>query len=117
MAGGFGVLIDPSGGAMGVPVDMLRYSPFKDFFIPGLFLFGVLGIGNLLAVFIAWRQWRIAPFVQAGIGIVLVLWIVIQCMMLRSVVFLHVLFFVIGTIQSWLGWKALQRHFAFNQGN
>ncbi len=47
--GGGGILIvSPSGKLMGMPLSILRFSPFDSFLIPGLILFSLLGIAPCL---------------------------------------------------------------------
>lgn len=48
---GFVMIIDPSGGILGLPLEILVDSLFKDFLIPGLFLFIVLGIFPLVTLY------------------------------------------------------------------
>jgi hypothetical protein len=92
MAGGFAAISNPQS-PLGAPVDMLKYSPFSDFLIPGILLFGIIGIGNVVStVFVQRNPWYL-PYVSSVFGGALVIWIVVQCIMLRSVAFLHVLFF------------------------
>ena len=38
IGGGFMLVKDPSGFALGVPLNFLEGSPFQDFLIPGIFL-------------------------------------------------------------------------------
>lgn len=102
-AGASGVLIDPSGKTMGVPLEILQYSPFADFLIPGLFLFIVLGIGNIVAAVLTMKSVKYITYVNCILAGILVLWIIIQCIMLRDIVALHVIFFLIGVLQGILG--------------
>jgi hypothetical protein len=65
-------------GARDVPTDWLQGSPFSDYFIPGLFLFLVIGGTAMLsgiAVFIRHRMARKAAILC---GIIVLLWIAIQ---------------------------------------
>lgn len=55
LAGGVGLVGDPSGAAVGIPVAWLEGSPFTDFLLPGLVLFTVLGVAPLLTVYGLWR--------------------------------------------------------------
>jgi len=98
IAGGGGLLLDVSGGAMHMPLNMLEGSIFPNYLIPGLFLFTVFGLGSLLAAYILWARprfvllgqilrwtheywgWSI-PFI---LGIALILWIVIQSVTIRT---------------------------------
>lgn len=84
---------------MGMPSDVLESSPFDNFLVPGLFLMLVLGLINILCGFVN-RKKRGAPYLNGIMGAILVAWIVIQCMILWGVVFLHILFFFIGVIQG-----------------
>ena len=49
---GFLFIIDPSGDKLGLSVAYLQSSPFTSYLIPGLTLFTVIGIGNLITTFV-----------------------------------------------------------------
>jgi len=109
VAGGFGAVMDPSGESMGATTEMLKVGPFRDFLIPGLFLLVVNGLGNLAAAVGAWRRYAFQPYVSSGLGVVMMLWIVIQVIVLQSVVALHVATFLLGMavtlVALILAWK------------
>ena len=50
VAGGLGVILDPSGESLGVSVDLLINSPFKNFLIPGIVLFTVSWLNKLIGI-------------------------------------------------------------------
>jgi hypothetical protein len=50
LGGGFVLLISPNGGLMGMPLFILKPSPFTSFLIPGCLLFTVLGVGPFLVI-------------------------------------------------------------------
>ncbi len=65
-------------GAKDVPREWLQGSPFKDYFIPGLFLFVVVGGSFLfaaIAVFARFRRARLAAFCAA---IIVMAWLTVQ---------------------------------------
>jgi len=65
-------------GAEGVPREWLQGSPFSDYFIPGLFLFVVVGGSFLVAavaVFARFRQARLAATIAATIVLA---WLAVQ---------------------------------------
>lgn len=65
-------------GAKGIPIEWLRGSPFKDYFIPSLFLVIVVGgslLGAAVAVFARLRPARIFSF---GAGVILLAWIAVE---------------------------------------
>ena len=55
---GYLMLTKPDGSGVGMTVDILSGSPFKDFFIPGLFLFTVNGLFNLVSSILALRKFK-----------------------------------------------------------
>ena len=101
LAGGLAAIINPIS-PMGMPAEALRYSPFSDFLIPGIILFGFLGVGNILGALIFRFKSGLQGYVSAVLGGGLALWIIIQCIMLWAVVALHVIYFIIGLIQGGL---------------
>jgi len=108
-AGGVSAVIDPHA-PMGIPAEQaLQHAPFSTFLIPGLFLLIVLGAGNIAGALFSRRYpaWRRS--IGAGFGIILMLWIIIQCQMMQTVVFLHVLFFLIGALQLLISLKGFKR--------
>jgi hypothetical protein len=87
LSGGYLMLSDPSGAALGMSVRMLAGSPFGDFFIPGLILTAALGLLPWVAV-IALRtspQGSTWTWLSAfGVGIITLIWITAQLLMLRE---------------------------------
>jgi hypothetical protein len=68
--GGYSLIADPSGGSLGMPVSLLSGSPFVDYFIPGLILFGVLGVFPLLVLVALWFKpsWLLMSRLERIIG-------------------------------------------------
>ena len=72
-------------GAKGIPLDWLEGSPFRNFFLPSLFLLVVVaGCSGLAAVSIL-RRWRSAGRIVAVTGIILILWILVQLLIIGYV--------------------------------
>jgi len=80
LAGGLGLMVDPSGATIGLPITLLEGSVFGDFLIPGVILFSVLGVvpSFVLLGFLADRSW--ARVAALWVGMALVAWIVIEVM-------------------------------------
>ncbi|WP_440897413.1 hypothetical protein ACS127_05430 [Amphibacillus sp. Q70] len=106
--GGIPAIFNPIN-PMGMPDDALINGPFTSFLIPGLFLFFVLGCTNFVAGMMTIRQLPLYYYVNMLMGFILCMWIIIQCYVLWGIVFLHVLFFAIGLVQIWLGFREWQR--------
>jgi hypothetical protein len=95
--GGFGLIYDPSGEFMQMPLDFLAYSPFSNYLIPGIILFIFNGLLCLLAAVFAIIKHRIYPYFIVFQGVVLAGWLTVQIIMIQ--VFyapLHLPFYLIG---------------------
>lgn len=102
---GIMMLRDTTGAAMGMSTDLLADSPLDSFLLPGLFLLVVNGFANLAAAFLSFFRSRFASHAGMLLGVVLVLWIVIQVLWISLSSVLQPLFFIIGMVNAWLGWK------------
>ncbi len=101
--GGGVLIISPSGKLMGMPLSMLANSPFKDFLIPGIILFSVLGLIPCLLVLALiknrenmfaeqfnffndmYRSWSFSIY----IAFVIIIWIQLEMVFLNAVSWLH----------------------------
>lgn len=115
MSGGLAAITNPDA-PLGMPVKALKHSPFSNFLIPGILLFGVIGLGNLFSAAMFLAKTKYQGYISSAFSWALVIWIVIQCIMLQSIVLLHVLFFSIGLIQAVMSFAILfeQRLFPTN---
>ncbi len=108
LAGGYGCLADiyyP----LGAPLTLLENSPFTSYFIPGLFLFCVIGLGNIAASILVWRYSIVGMIGSLALGLALSAWIVIQCIILQDIEALHIIFLVVGLVQTGLSlWRLIQ---------
>lgn len=99
MAGGLAAILNPQE-PLGAPIELLQNSPFSNFLIPGIILFTVIGLGNVISAITLGLRFKFQGYVSGVFSGALVIWIIVQCIMINSIVFLHVLFFIIGLIQS-----------------
>ena len=109
---GWMLIADPSGTNLGLPVEMLQYSPFPDFLIPGLFLFIVLGIFPIVIVYglIKKTEFKLANKINLYqkyhwswtfsyyLGLLLILWINMELLFIKDYSFLQVIFSMLGVI-------------------
>ena len=103
LGGGFMLVIDPSGSALGLPMSFLEGSPFPDFLIPGMFLLAVNGIGSMIGAGLSFTRRRYAQEIAIVLGAILVAWIVIQVVIISSFHWLHVLYFILGVVELGIG--------------
>ncbi len=97
IAGGL-FIIDPTGQKMGMSVDYLKTSPFENFLIPGVTLFTINGLLNLVAAIYILRNRKYSLFWAMLQGILLCGWIVVQVIMVQDLNILHIIMFTIGSI-------------------
>jgi hypothetical protein len=106
LVGGYSAITNPME-PMGAPIEMLKNSPFTDFLIPGLILFFVIGVGNIVSAVLFSRKIIYQGYISSVFSWALVIWIVVQCIMIQDVVFLHVFFFIVGIVQALLSFLLL----------
>jgi hypothetical protein len=103
MFGGGALVISPSGELLGMPLSMIKDSPFPNFLIPAIFLFVVLGLAPCLLTFVLVRKpeskmaqrfnlfkdmhwsWSFSVY----IGLILILWLQLEMMFIHSVHWSH----------------------------
>jgi len=103
LAGGFMLVKDPSGGALGLPTSLLEGSPFQDYLIPGIFLLVVNGLGSMIGAGLSFARRRSAQETAMALGAILVGWIVIQVVIISSFHWLHLLYFILGVLELGMG--------------
>ncbi len=113
--GGIAAITNPKA-PMGIPLETLNNSPFSDFLIPGIILFTLIGLGNIFSALMFRFKLRYQGYISSVFSCALVIWIVVQCIMLNSIVALHIIYFIIGLIQASLSMSILyeQRLFPIN---
>ena len=109
IGGGLLLVIDPSGNTLGVPASLIEGTIFPDFLIPGIFLLVVNGFGSSIGAVFSFSKSQYTQGIAIVLGVVLVLWIVIQVIIIKSIGWLHGIYFFLGIIELWLGWY-IRRH-------
>lgn len=127
VAGASAMLIDPSGGLMGMDA-MLPYFQklpfaeivFQDFIFSGISLLIVNGISNLTAAGLLIANKRIGAVLGGVFGITLMLWICIQFYMF-PLNFMSTAYFIFGFIQAITGYMTVvfydQEHFTVSESD
>ena len=127
VAGASAMLIDPSGGLMGMDA-MLPYFQklpfaeivFQDFVFSGISLLIVNGISNLTAAALLIANKRIGAVLGGVFGITLMLWICIQFYMF-PLNFMSTAYFIFGFIQAITGYMTVvfydQEHFTVSESD
>ncbi len=127
VAGSSAMLIDPSGGLMGMDA-MLPYfqklpfaeKVFQDFVFSGISLLIVNGISNLTAAGLLIANNRMGAVLGGVFGITLMLWICIQFYMF-PLNFMSTAYFIFGFIQAITGYMTVvfydQEHFTVSESD
>jgi hypothetical protein len=78
IGGGVVLMLAPRGEIMPLPLSALAGSPFDTYFVPGLILFGVLGLGPLIAARLTWLCHPLAPAAAFVVGAGLLIWVAVE---------------------------------------
>ncbi|WP_050613855.1 hypothetical protein [Bacillus testis] len=96
---GFGLVSDPTGSSVGLPLSLLDGTVFSSYLIPGLCLLGIIGFGHLFVCFVMWKRGSRAWFYLGSVGIVLMGWIIIQVLLIGYCSPLQPIFLAVGLIE------------------
>lgn len=96
--GGLSFMLHPDGSGLGMSAEYLRYSPFSDFFVPGLILFTCNGMLSLVATVLVVFSHRYAVWAVLLQGAILVGWIAVQVLMVRDFQVLHAVMLGTGVL-------------------
>lgn len=96
--GGWHLMTVPDGSSLQMPLSVLQYSPFRDFFIPGMILFMVNGLFSFLVIVLMILNYRNYPWFVMAQGALLTGWIVIQVILVRGIHPLHLIFGTTGIL-------------------
>ncbi|MFX0067290.1 MAG: hypothetical protein ACFFC7_34635 [Candidatus Hermodarchaeota archaeon] len=103
--GGFGLVSDPSGTRMDIPLEWLGNSPFTNYLIPGLVLLIINGGGNFSAGIVTVLRNRYAGEIAVLMGTFLVFYMMTEIWFIGLRTFLQPLYFILGVTELMLGWK------------
>lgn len=112
MAGGLAAIINPLN-PLGMPIDPLKNSPFSNYLIPGIILFAIIGLGNIISAVMFRFKSRFQGYTSSVFSWALVIWIVVQCIILNAVTFLHILYLLIGLVEAALSIVIMFEHRLF----
>ncbi len=82
IAGGIGLIGDPTGESIQIPIEWLEDSPFNNYTIPGWILLMVLGIFPVLVFVLLLRKIQWAWHASLFIGIALMIWIIVEVLII-----------------------------------
>lgn len=81
-SGGLGLIWDPTGNTLQIPIEWLSGTPFQTYLVPGILLFLVIGILPLVTLYGTWKRrawaWPATVIISAG----LIIWILVEILMI-----------------------------------
>ena len=118
LLGGWGLMSDPSGETLEMPLRFLDHSPFEDFLVPGIILFITNGLFSLLFAVMALLKFMNYSWLVIFQGFILVGWLIIQIIMIREFYGpLHVLYLSVGLLLISTGWILARQDQAIYQSH
>jgi hypothetical protein len=93
-------MIMPSGALFQLAPDMLKDTLFHDFLIPGIILFFINGIGQIVAGILSLRRHTSAGYFGAVFGMGLMIWIFVQVNMIGGGHILQYGYFMLGLLET-----------------
>lgn len=108
MVGAIPLILDPTGRMLSMPLNLLEYSPFHSYLIPGIILLTANGFLSLWVLYISVRRRQGYGWWVAFQGCVIAGWIVVEMIMLRMVIWAHYVYLAVGITLISLG-LALRR--------
>lgn len=109
IAGGLQLIIVPDGSGMGMNTEILSKSPFNNFLVPGITLFTVIGLGNLLSAWFSLKGKKNAGIFGSIMGATLISWMLIQIILIGWGIWLQPFYLAMGTIEFFLGFILFRR--------
>ena len=105
LAGGWGLIADPSGSDIRIPLELLENTPFDDYRIPGIILLVLNGVLSLLFAALVIRKvkrYHLLVFIQ---GDILFLWLCTQLFMNKDFFYplMHLPYFLLALALILLG--------------
>jgi hypothetical protein len=96
--GGFSLLNDPTGSALGMPLTALGGSLFDSYLVPGIVLFAVNGILPLVAVASEFAEMPWAKYGHVLVGMLLTGWMGVQVWVVGLTAFIQVVYLLLGIV-------------------
>lgn len=94
VGGGIALIV----GGLGVPITLLRHTPFDSFVVPGIFLAAVIGGSATIGATALLAHWRRAVVTSATAGAIMVGWILGETLLVEGFSWLQGLYLLSGSI-------------------
>ncbi len=80
--GGIGLVLDPTGSTLQIPLEWLKGSPFPDYLVPGIVLLVILGLYPLAVFYGLLRRIQLAWHASLLLEIALLTWLGVEILVI-----------------------------------
>lgn len=109
IGGGACLMYDPSGKLIGLPIGYLQGSPFGSYLVPGIVLFILIGIGNLVAAVLGFKNHRHSGELGNKLGAILLIWMAVQLLVIGYKMWIQMIFIAISIVQFMVGFAIIYK--------
>lgn len=95
---GAALIYMPNGNILGLSSDILKYSPFEDFYVPGICLLLFNGISSIIVALLTINKNKYYTRLITLQGVVLILWLTLQVTFLREANIIQLIMFFAGIL-------------------
>jgi hypothetical protein len=99
---GLALMLEPTGKGIGLPYDWIQASVFGTYFVPGLYLFAINGLGMVVAAALTAIGHWLAPWLQGVLSVGLIVWILVQLLIMPEVMWLQWVFLGAGLVLGFI---------------
>jgi hypothetical protein len=103
MLGGWGLIDEPSGSNLTFTTDMLEKTPFRNFLIPGIILFTLVGVLSLVIAGLVYYKVKNHPWYIIFEGVFLTGWLTVEVLLGFFFAYLHFPYYAIGFLLIIIG--------------
>ncbi|MEX2514205.1 MAG: hypothetical protein WD398_14975 [Cyclobacteriaceae bacterium] len=108
LLGGYMLINDPSGNSLSLKLEWLEKTPFQNYLIPGLVLFLMIGLANVVGLWITFKKDSKRAKFGLVFGLILLVWIISQVAWIGYKDFLQPLYFTSGLLQAISGFALMK---------
>lgn len=103
--GRWGLIADPSGKSIQIPLTMLEGTPFDDFLIPGIILLFAIGFLSIAVAIMTLKRSRHYPWFIILQGCVLIVWLTAEILFNKDLFYpaYHYPLYIMGTLLVIIG--------------
>jgi hypothetical protein len=110
LAGGYGLIADPTGQGVKMSTTLLTGSPFNNFLIPGIVLFTFIGLSSLIVAYYISANSKHYPALLIYQGITVWAWLSVQIIVIKTLDPLQLVYGLIGLILVLCGAMTRKKH-------